>query len=200
MELVITSILTFASTNIDDIFILTLFYGDKRFKEREILAGQLLGIGALIFTSLLASLIGMFIPTPYIGLLGLFPIYLGIKALWNHRNQDNDAILNPDADKVRKPQGNVLSVAGITFANGGDNIAIYIPLFSTLTWLHKLTMVGIFLAMTLAWCGLARYLTSHPLVSKTVDKYGHWITPFVLILLGAYIMYESGSFGLVVNK
>lgn len=199
MELLITSILTFVSTNIDDIFILTLFYGNKRFNEREIITGQLLGIGALIFISLVASLIGLFIPTPYIGLLGLFPIYLGIKTLWKHRNRNEHEEMEPDTAKALKPQGNVLAVAGVTFANGGDNIAIYIPLFTTLTWPHKLTMVGIFFAMTLVWCGIAKYLTKHPLVSKTVDRYGHWITPFVLILLGVYILYESESFRLVMN-
>ena len=199
MDLLVTSLLTFVSTNIDDIFILTLFYGNKRFKEREIVTGQLLGIGALIFISLLASMIGLLIPLPYIGLLGLFPIYLGVKALWSQNQNENDES-DLDIDKAHKPQGNTLSVAGVTIANGGDNIAIYIPLFATLTWSHKLTMVMIFLVMTLVWCILARYLTRHPLVSKTVDKYGHSITPFVLILLGAYILYESGSIGLVANN
>lgn len=200
MDLLVTSLLTFVSTNIDDIFILTLFYGNKRFKEREIVTGQLLGIGALIFISLLASMIGLLIPMPYIGLLGLFPIYLGVKALWHQHNQNENDESDLDIDKAHKPQGNTLSVAGVTIANGGDNIAIYIPLFATLTWPHKLTMVMIFLVMTLVWCILARYLTRHPLVSKTVDKYGHSITPFVLILLGAYILYESGSIGLVANN
>lgn len=200
MDLLVTSLLTFVSTNIDDIFILTLFYGNKRFKEREIVTGQLLGIGSLIFISLLASLIGLLIPMPYIGLLGLFPIYLGVKALWHQHNQNENDVSDLNIDKAHKPQGNTLSVAGVTIANGGDNIAIYIPLFATLTWPHKLTMVMIFLVMTLVWCILARYLTRHPLVSKTVDKYGHSITPFVLILLGAYILYESGSIGLMANN
>ena len=199
MELLITSLLTFASTNIDDIFILTLFYGNRLFKEREIVAGQLLGIGALIIISLVASLIGLFIPAPYIGLLGLFPIYLGVKALWSIFRKGGHAEHDPKAEKVNNQHSNVMTVAGVTFANGGDNIAIYVPLFTTLTWTHKLSMIGIFIGMTLVWCLLAKYLTRHPLVSRTVDRYGHMITPFVLILLGIYILYESGSFGLVVN-
>jgi cadmium resistance protein CadD (predicted permease) len=58
-------------------------------------------------------------------------------------------------------------------------------------------MTAIFFAMTLVWCGLARYLTKHPTVSKGINRYGHFITPFVLIALGFYILYESGSFGLL---
>ena len=200
MELVLTSILTFATTNIDDIFILTLFYGNKRFSNREILAGQFLGISVLIIISLVTSLIGLIVHASYIGFLGLFPIYLGLKALWNYRKKDNYSVLTPGAGKVYSQYGNVLSVAGVTITNGGDNTAIYVPLFATLEWPHKLTMVSIFLVMPLVWCGLAKYLTKHPLVSKAVEKYGHWLSPFVLILLGIYIIYESESFALVLNN
>ena len=199
MEFLITCLLTFASTNIDDVFILTLFYGNKRIKENEIIAGQLLGIGALISISLITSLIGKFIPAPYIGLLGIFPIYLGVKGLWNFIKKNRETEDNPGAEEANTQQIHVMAIASITFANGGDNITIYVPLFATLTWPHKLIMVGIFLGMTLVWCFLAKYLTKHPIVSNTVVRYGHLITPFVLILLGSYVLYQSGSFGLIAN-
>src|SRR6185369_12676675 len=81
MEIFIASILAFVSTNVDDIFILILFFGNKKFKEREIIIGQFLGITALIATSLLGSLIGLVLQEAYIGLLGLIPLYLGIKGI-----------------------------------------------------------------------------------------------------------------------
>src|SRR6188768_3847683 len=82
MEILIASVIAFVSTNIDDIFILTLFYGNKKFNGREIVAGQFLGIISLIAISLVASLVGLFIDPAYIGLLGLIPIYLGMKGIW----------------------------------------------------------------------------------------------------------------------
>ena len=196
MEILLTSIIAFASTNIDDIFILTLFYGGKQFKDREILGGQLLGIISLIVVSLIGSLAGLFIDPAYIGLLGLIPIYLGIKGVL--------ALINPTTkneapDNLNKRQGknHILTVAGVTIANGGDNIGIYTPLFAALTSTNKIIMVTIFLAMTFLWCLAAKYLTTHPFVEKAIDKYGHLVTPFVLVLLGLYIMYESGTFGLL---
>ena len=66
-----------------------------------------------------------------------------------------------------------------------------------MTSMNKIIMVTIFLAMTFLWCLAAKYFTKHPLVAKTVDKYGHIVTPFVLVLLGIYILYESGTFGLL---
>jgi cadmium resistance protein CadD (predicted permease) len=81
MEILVTSIIAFTSTNIDDIFILTLFYGNKKFKGGEILAGQFLGIISLITISLIGSIAGLFINPAYIGLLGLIPIYLGTRGI-----------------------------------------------------------------------------------------------------------------------
>jgi cadmium resistance protein CadD (predicted permease) len=94
-------------------------------------------------------------------------------------------------------QNNVFTVAGTTIVNGGDNIWIYVPLFATLAWSQKLTMISIFFVMTGVWCFLAKYFTKHPMIAKAIDKYGHVVTPFVLILLGVYILYESGTVRLV---
>jgi cadmium resistance transport/sequestration family protein len=194
VEIFLASILAFGATNIDDIFILILFFSNKKFKESEIIAGQFLGIIALIVVSLLGAMIGLVLPEAYAGLLGLVPLYIGIKgiiAITRREKQDED----PD---LKTNSSNVLSVAGTTVANGGDNIGIYVPLFATITWTDRLSMISIFLIMTFVWCMLARYFTNHPYVAKTVDKYGHIIAPIVLICLGLYIMYEAGTFGLLV--
>jgi cadmium resistance transport/sequestration family protein len=196
MELIVTSILAFISTNIDDIFILTLFFGNKRFKPREIIVGQYLGIIGLIAISFIASLAGLVIDKMYIGLLGLIPIYLGIKGLIElfRKTNSNESSEELELDHKRS---NILSVAGVTIANGGDNIGIYTPIFAALPVSATITMVIIFLVMTMLWCLIAKYLTKHPYIARIIDKYGHMVTPLVLIGLGIFILYESGSLGLV---
>jgi cadmium resistance protein CadD (predicted permease) len=104
-----------------------------------------------------------------------------------------------DDENINPSKTGMLAVAGVTIANGGDNIGIYIPLFTTLTWTSKSIMIGIFLAMTLLWCAIARYLTTHPLMATAIEKYGKRVTPIVLILLGIYILYENETFGLINN-
>ena len=192
MEIIVTSLIAFTSTNIDDIFILTLFYGNKTFKHSHVTAGQFLGIGALIAVSLVGSLIGILIDQSYIGLLGLIPIFLGAKEIWELLNKTEDDASTKDL-KTPIRKSNLLIVAGTTIANGGDNIGIYVPLFAALTWTNKMTMVVIFLLMTFVWCVAAKYMVKHPYVAKKVQKYGHIVTPFVLILLGLYILYENGT-------
>lgn len=194
MELIITSIVAFASTNIDDVFLLMLFFSDKRFRSRDIVIGQFLGISTLIAISFVVSYIGLIIGEAYIGLLGFMPIYLGIKGVIGlFRKEENEESL-PDTESKKN---RVLAVAAVTIANGGDNLGIYIPLFAPLLWTEKTIMISIFFLMTALWCILASYFTRHPMLATLTEKYGHRITPFVLILLGLFILYKSNSISLV---
>src|SRR5215831_4629153 len=108
MEIFIASILAFISTNIDDIFILILFFGNKKFKGNEIIIGQFLGISALIIVSLVGSLIGLILQEAYIGLLGLIPLYLGIKGILLIIKREQ---LEED-HQLKTNKSNVLAVAG----------------------------------------------------------------------------------------
>ena len=130
MEILLTSILAFISTNIDDVFLLMLFFGNKRFKEREIVVGQFLGIAALIAVSFAVSFIGLVIDKAYIGLLGFLPIYFGIRGIIQLRTKqihEEGKVIEPKSNR-----NNIFTVAGTTIANGGDNIGIYVPLFATI--------------------------------------------------------------------
>jgi len=199
MEIILTSIIAFASTNIDDLFILTLFFGDKRYKSVDICLGQYLGIIVLIGISVTGSLIGNFIDSKYIGLLGLFPIYLGIRQIISLIKERNEEEKLEQQEKAISKTGAV-SVAVVTIANGGDNIGTYIPLFAALSTMDKSIMIILFLIMTMIWLTTAKYLTTHPLLAKTISKYGHIITPIVLCLLGLFILKENGSFVLLMNR
>ena len=130
-------------------------------------------------------------------LLGFAPIYFGIRALVKLKRNSNEEPDEHALSDTKNRRQNVMSVASITIANGADNISIYIPLFATLITSSKIVMISIFLTMTLLWCLIARYLGSHPLLEKAFEKYSHLITPFVFILLGVYILYESKSFRLL---
>lgn len=199
MELLISSIVAFASTNIDDLFVLMLFFGNPRNQSRHIVAGQYLGIISLIVISFVGSLLGLFLDNAYIGLLGFLPVFLGVKGVVKlfKKNDKKEIDINSIDDKKFN---STWSVASITFANGGDNIGIYIPLFTTLTMPEKAVMICVFLMMTACWCLAGRYLSKHPIVAKSIDQYGHIITPLVLIALGAFILYENGTSRLLSGK
>jgi cadmium resistance protein CadD (predicted permease) len=193
MQTILTSILAFISTNIDDIFILMLFFGSRKFKDSTIILGQYTGIGSLVVISLAGSVVGNFIDQRYVGLLGLFPIYLALKGFLGLLKHDK----SEDNVSVETTSTGIISIAGVTIANGGDNIGVYVPLLTTMSNGEKIEMIFIFGVMTYLWCIMARYLSSRPLIANQIDKFGHVIMPVVLLLLGVFIIVESGSLSLI---
>ena len=189
-----TGTLAFAATNIDDIFILTLFFaqaGKKGGGRWRIVAGQYLGFIALVAISFTGYFARFVVPREWIGLLGLVPVAMGVKKLVEWKRAE-------DHSSVEKPAGaTVLTVAAVTFANGGDNIGIYAPLFASSEAAQSGVMLGVFFVLIAVWCALGYYLGNRPTVTKVLDCYGPIIVPFVLIGLGIYILYESATFHLI---
>ncbi|MBQ8837296.1 MAG: cadmium resistance transporter [Clostridia bacterium] len=171
---VITSIVSFIGTNIDDIFILTLFFAQC--KALTVVLGQYLGMGALVGVSLLGAFGLSFIPEGYIHWLGVIPILLGVKAIFDRREDES------------KSGTGVFGIALITVANGADNIGVYIPLFAGYSLPESLLAVAIFAVMTALWCFLGKKLASLPWLSAFLQKYKRVIVPVVFIALGAYIL------------
>lgn len=205
IETIVTALLAFASTNVDDLFILMVLFTatPQSFRPSNILAGQYLGITTLIAISLVGSLIGIVIPKVYIGLLGFFPVYLGIRKLFTRNDNTDDAPTLASEKKyilssVISPA--TLSVASITIANGADNIGIYIPLFVNLSVTNLILTIGIFFTMVFVWVKIAEYLIQHPRLKNTLARYNHLLFPSILIGLGIYIVVESETYTLVLPQ
>jgi cadmium resistance protein CadD (predicted permease) len=195
ISLVSLGVSVFIATNIDDIFILMMFFSGSSFPVRQIVLGQYVGMGLLIGISVIGSLIPLLIPLQFIGLLGLVPIAIGIKKLIQVvREKDNtsDPIQTIQAKNPRNKHRSYLSfltVTVVTFSNGGDNIGVYVPLFAQYSTASQVTiLVAVFMAMTAVWCTVAYYLVNHPLIASRIRRIGHIILPFVLIGLGIYIL------------
>jgi cadmium resistance protein CadD (predicted permease) len=188
----------FVSTDIDDLFALVGFFADSKFKVRDVVVGQYLGIAGLYGGSVVASLVSLVVSPAYIGLLGLAPIVIGLKKAWALR-KESEAIqedLN-DHEKASAGHGNVLAVAVVTLANGADNVSVYTPLFATRSG-YDIALIGVvFGIMTLIWLAAAYWLTRHRTIGAPIRTYGHRVVPFVLISLGVLVLYDSGTFALL---
>ena len=225
INIVITAFVSFISTNIDDIFVLMMFFSQVNnvMKRRHIVIGQYLGIGALTIISIIGALGVSVIPQEYVGLLGLVPIYLGIKAYFDYKKEskdngttDEDELENPENSKFEEttnPKGSsiitftnsfinpsVMKVCSVTFANGGDNMGIYIPLFASMNLAGILVTVTIFFLLTALWCFIGVKLSSHPFVQRNIEKYQHIFVPIIFIGLGFIILMESGTISFIYKK
>ncbi|WP_406042939.1 cadmium resistance transporter [Micromonospora sp. NBC_00898] len=178
--------LVFAATNIDDIVVLTVLFVAARAAGRprpwHIVAGQYLGIGALVAAAVVVAAGLLVVPDPWTGLLGLLPIGLGVRTLLAHA----------DSDEPPAVVGGLLGVAGVTIANGSDNIAVYVPVFRSLDPATGLVWLLVFAALVALWCATAALLGGHPRVVRLVGRAGHWLVPTVFIGIGVVILVSSG--------
>lgn len=207
LHVTIAGISAFAATNIDDIIILMFFFSqvNAKFRIREIIIGQYLGFTALILLSLPGFFGGMIIPKTWIGLLGFVPIGIGLQQLFN--SDDEDSEIQTVSDKINQrvikfPFNHILtpqtySVAAITFANGGDNIGIYVPFFASLNLSSLLIVLTIFFILVGVWCAIAYGLSRHQVIGKLINTYGKKLVPYVLIGLGLFILWDSHSYELL---
>jgi cadmium resistance protein CadD (predicted permease) len=189
------AVVVFVSTNFDDVFLLLGFFSDRTLRPKTIILGQLVGVGSLFALSVAGALAALVIPRSYIGFLGLAPVVIGLIKLvqaWRDDGQ-NEPVGQNKAPVVR----GLFSVASVTIANGGDNIGVYTPLFTTCTAAEIVLFGVVFALMTGVWCLAARWLVNHWALGVPIRAYGPRIFPLVLIALGGWILYRTGSIELL---
>jgi cadmium resistance protein CadD (predicted permease) len=190
------AVATFASTNIDDIFVLVAFFSTPGYRSSSVALGQYLGIGTLVGVSLVCALAAVAIPAQYLGMLGLAPIAIGARKLWT--GWRDRTVWKPDP--ARAGGRKLLTVAGVTVANGGDSLGIYIPMFATRTKPALTVTIAVFLVLTGLWCAVAHFLVRHPALGTPLRRWGHRVLPFVLIGLGVYILWSGESFSVLTGQ
>lgn len=189
----LTAILSFASTNIDNIFVLMILYAQVKNTKGiiQIVAGQYLGIGFLAVLSVAGAWGTQIFPPQYIGLLGFLPLFLGIRSLMNYRHEQQNKV---EGKTSHHAQISFFSVALLTIANGADNIGVYIPVFSDYFPADFAVTLVVFAVMVALWCYLGFSLANHPYIKEKILRYQHILVPFVLMALGLIILAKNYIF------
>ena len=195
---IVTSIILYSGTAVDLLIILMLFFAKRKSRKDiiNIYLGQFLGSVSLILLSLLFAFVLNYIPSKEIlGLLGLIPIFLGLKVLLLG-DSDGEAIAK---DGLRKDNKNLIFlVAMITFAScGADNIGVFVPYFITLNLANLIVALLTFLVMIYLLVFSAQKLAQVPSVGETLEKYSRWFIAVVYLGLGMYILIENNSFDML---
>jgi cadmium resistance protein CadD (predicted permease) len=193
------AVAVYASTNVDDLLVLAVFFANPRVRVSAVIAGRYVGLAALVLGSAAAALLALAIPPEWIALLGFVPLFIGIRLLPGlvRGGEGDEADATPGALRATQRQGfmpQTMTVAGVTLANGGDNFGVYIPFFAAAPAAIP-TYIVVFALMTAAWCALGYFVVNNPLLGAHLRRYGDVLLPAVLILLGLYIL--SGAMPLL---
>ena len=188
---VAAALLAFVSTNVDDLFLLLLLFAQRR-RSSAVVLGQYAGVGAIVILSLVVSSGARFMRPEWVGFLGVAPIAIGLKGFWSLRARRRDS-----AAPAVVGLG-VVPIATVTFASGGDNIAVYAPLFAGQRWSSLVTTLLVFALMVAVWCFLAHRLVRLPALSSRLDRLGHAVAPLVLVGLGLWVFATAGTYGYLV--
>ena len=189
-NVLISAVTVFAATNVDDLVVLSAFFGDSKIKPWSIVSGQFLGIGALVLASAIAGAAAVAVPEGWPSILGVAPLALGVyKGVLLVRSRSGTAMPSdedePQPTAVGRSQ--MLAVAAVTLANGGDNIAVYVPLLAANR--HAIALyVVVFAILTGVWCALGFLLVNNRLIGARLRRYGRAALPVVLVVIGLHIL------------
>lgn len=193
IETILTAIVTFIATSIDEIPVLFMLYASNKGKTKIITFSYFLGAFTLVGIGLLGSLgLGLIAPQWLLGLFGLVPLFLGIKILIRGEDDEDEA----EGVKRSLKKYNVLGtqIFAITLGLGADDLAVYIPLFTTFTgWEVLLVILTFALAISII-CRISYMLTSIQALTEFIEEYERFIIGILFSAIGIYIMYKCGTF------
>lgn len=182
-----SAIVLFIVTNIDDIVVLSLFFArgaGRKGTTKAILLGQYLGFLGILAVSVALGLgLSAIFPEDWIRFFGLIPLVIGLWAAWEAFQGEED-----DED-VSGKKLSIAAVAGVTFANGGDNIGVYLPVFTTSTPAEIVAYCAVFLVLVAGLVAAAKFVATRPAVAEALEKWESVLFPTVLILLGIAILF-----------
>ena len=197
----------FAGTNVDNCVVTAaMVAGAPLERAHRIAAGQVLGFCLLVAVSATAAVLLFEFSAAVVGLLGLVPLAIGVRGLLGlgqgHEHTAAPPGADVDATRVRRPGRiaqravgrGLIAAALVTIAAGGDNLAVYIPLFrvgggtriAAVAVVFTLGEVGV--TLLVLWAGATRAARS------LMNRAGSVAVPVLLCAVGILVMVQAGTF------
>jgi hypothetical protein len=108
LSLALLSAVVFATTNLDDFLVPLWFFSEALLHFRQIVAGQIIGVGFLVAASLIGASIVVAVSPAYVGCF--VPLIIGVAKLWKRlvagHAEDNARLIGRAASKGSSVQGN----------------------------------------------------------------------------------------------
>jgi len=191
---IVTAVFSYIGTTTDYFVVLLLLFGkyQSRKETKPVIIGAYIGNALLVLVSLAIALLLQQVPAEWLlGLLGLIPIYMGIKSYLSDEDEGDE--IEERLNNIQ-PTSILKDVILITFAAcGADNMALYIPYFTTVSVTTLPIIFAIFIVILTVVIYSAYKFVSVPMVKRFFDRQGDLIQMIVYVVLGLYVLIEAGS-------
>jgi len=182
----------FIGTNLDNLLLLVAMYARYARQAGTVTAGYVFGMLVICLVALLLGETGDYIPLDWLGLLGVVPMTLGVFALWKlFRKPPAEKAASVEAGESRRTIFSIL--ASTQLSNGADTIITFTILFAESGDPADYLLVPTFLVMIGVFSGLAYYSVKQAKLGRILRRYGQYVTPFILILVGFYILSNTAT-------
>ena len=177
----------FASTNLDNLLLLTLLLAQHQQSKPAVFFGYVASIVAVAVVGLVAARLADVLPTHMLGYLGVVPLAMGLHRL-------GQLLVRSPADPGIPGPPAALGVAGVvalTLANGADTLGVFLPLFAETPEPLTFVLAGTLIVTAMLWVALAGWVSGHPWVRLSLSRAERWLVPTLLIGVGLYILLNS---------
>ncbi len=210
----------FVGTNVDNcVVVMAMVAGAPLHRAHRIAAGQVVGFVVLVLASAAAAAVLFEFSTAVVGLLGLVPLAIGVHGLAALARphpadpSDTSGPSDPSEEaagaverttrrwRARPEQRAVgrsfTAAALVTVAAGGDNLAVYIPLFRVggAANIGAIATVFVLGEAAVTWLVLAG--GRHAGARRVMLRLGHVAVPVLLCGVGILVLVQAGSFSLL---
>lgn len=184
-------LIAYISTNVDNLFLLITFRADASFENSQLLLGYFSGTIILLILMLAFSFTRSLIPFQSLELLGLVPLAMGFKKLFDLFLKKGQAANEPAAPSKSGLQ--FLTLTTVLIANSGDTITVFAPLLMESKIPVMIILCLTFLLMAAIWYLAGSRVLKHPATADFIQRYGHYIVPFAMMAIGLYILNNTST-------
>lgn len=174
----------FAVTHVDTLAALVAFCTDDTYRLREVILGHYVGFGVGLAGAILVAVVTADFLREWAFVVGFVPIALGFRGLSRRRTAGEPT----DTDALPGPIGRFTVVVSVGIGLSGENIALFVPFFVTLSAVELAVVVGLYAVAAGALFLLAFALSGWAVATGPPPWLDRWLVPSVLLVVGSYVV------------
>ncbi len=182
----------YAATNLDNFILLVALLARYRRHTSYVVAAYLACMLIFGFVGLWIGKAANIVPVEYLGLLGFVPISIGVVELIQlHGGKAKVTVAKKDSNDG--PRKVFMTTLSSQLGNGADTIVIFGVLFIDSAPSADILTIFTLLAMGVVFVFVGIYAVRHPALCEWIDRYAYRVMPFVLIIVGVYIVANTAT-------